>query len=58
MIKLKEVQMRDIIRVFIGGCLLYFAINWVADNPRLVNKFRQLVNTSVDEAVDKSKKVL
>jgi hypothetical protein len=50
--------MRDIIRVLIGGCLLYFAINWVADNPRLINKFRQLVNSSVDEAVDKSKKVL
>jgi hypothetical protein len=50
--------MRNIIRVFIGGCLLYFTINWLADNPRLINKFRQLVNSSVDEVVDKSKKIL
>ena len=50
--------MRDIIKVFIGGCLLYFASNWAADNPRLISKFRQLVNSSVDEVVDKSKKIL
>ena len=44
--------MRNIIRVFIGGCLLYFTINWAADNPRLINKFRQLVNSSVEEVGD------
>jgi len=44
--------MRNIGRYFIMGCILYFAINWVADHPRLINKFRQVINSSVDEAAD------
>jgi hypothetical protein len=44
--------MRNIIRVFIGGCLLYFTINWLADNSRIINRIRHFVNSSVEEAGD------
>ena len=44
--------MRNIIKVFIIGCVLYFTINWLADNPRVINRIRHLVNSSVEEAGD------
>ncbi len=50
--------MRNIGRYFFMGCVLYFAINWIADHPRLINKFRQVVNSSVDIIIDKSSEML
>jgi len=44
--------MRNIIKVFIIGCVLYFTINWLADNSRIINRIRHLVNGSVEEASD------
>ena len=44
--------MRNIGRYFIIGCIVYFAINWLADNPQLINRIRHLVNSSVEEAGD------
>ena len=50
--------MRNTVRYIFGFCLLYFAINWIADNPRTVNTFRRTFNSIVDKAVDKSKEAL
>ena len=44
--------MRNIIKVFIIGCVLYFTINWLADNSRVISQIRHLVNGSVVEAGD------
>jgi|3_EtaG_2_1085321.scaffolds.fasta_scaffold160640_4 hypothetical protein len=44
--------MRNISRYFMMGCVLYFVINWLADNPRVINRIRHLVNSSVEEAGD------
>jgi len=37
----------NIINIIVVGCVLYFGINWIADNPRQVKKVRRQMNHHV-----------
>ncbi len=43
--------MKDkIINIAIISCVLYFGINWIADNPKQVKKLRRQMNHHVSDA--------
>ena len=50
--------MRTIMRYGLTGAIIYFGINWVADNPKKVNYMRNQLNKSVDAGIDKSADLL
>ena len=51
--------MRDkIINFAVVGCVFYFGINWVADNPGQMKKFRKQMNHHVDGAIKQASKLL
>ena len=41
--------MDSMIRYFVGMSFIYFALNWVADNPKTINELRTLINGIVAE---------
>jgi len=40
--------MKDILKYLAIVCAIYFAINWIADNPREVKNFRKEMSQTVD----------
>jgi hypothetical protein len=42
--------MNNIFKYIMIAVLLYFGINWVADNPQSVKNIRRMVNTGVASA--------
>ena len=50
--------MQTIMRYGIMGTLLYFGVNWIADNPAKVNYIRKQVNKTVDVGIEKGNHLL
>ena len=45
--------MQTLIRYSMMGAVLYFGVNWVADNPAKVNYIRKQLNKSVEAGFEK-----
>ncbi len=50
--------MRNVVRYFMGACVLYFAINWLADNPQSIDAVRQFVNSVAATIMDKGSRII
>ena len=50
--------MRSIIRYAMGACILYFAVNWLADNPQSIDAMRQFVNSVAATIMDKGSRII
>ena len=50
--------MRNVVRYFMGACVLYFAINWLADNPQSIDAVRQFVNSVAAIIMDKGSRII
>jgi hypothetical protein len=47
--------MKKIIRYAIGLSVVYFAINWIADNPLAVKVLRKKMNKAVEQGWEAAK---
>jgi len=47
--------MKEIFRIVIGVAILYFSINWIADNPQVMKVIRTKMNTAVTEGIEAAK---
>jgi len=47
--------MKEIFRIVIGVVILYFSINWIADNPQVMKVIRTKMNTAVTEGIEAAK---
>jgi len=50
--------MRNVVRYFMGACVLYFAINWLADNPQSIDAMRQFINSTAATIMDKGSQIV
>ena len=50
--------MRNVVRYFMGACVLYFAINWMADNPQSIDAVRQFVNNGAAMIMEKGSQIV
>ena len=44
--------MKNILRYGIYAAVIYFGINWIADNPKAVERIRRTVNKLTAHAID------
>ncbi len=50
--------MNTIFKYTVLGVGIYFAVNWIADNPKSMQQFRSMMNRGVATAADVASKVL
>jgi hypothetical protein len=41
-----------------GACVLYFAINWLADNPQSIDALRQFINSGAVMLMEKGSQIV
>ena len=49
--------MKNILKYCIVGVALYFGINWVADNPKMMKVLRAKMNAAVSDGIEQLKEV-
>ena len=47
--------MKGIFKIIIGVVILYFSINWIADNPKVMKVIRTKMNAAVTEGIEVAK---
>lgn len=50
--------MQTLMRYGMMGAVVYFGVNWVADNPAKVNHIRKQLNKSVEQGIERGTEIL